>query len=220
MNGNRRWRMLRAPGPRRPECSGGIAPQGAAQARGAGDRPRDGSPDGLLVADEDQALLGPAHRGVEQLAGEEPRVRAREQEGDGVELRALALVHRHRVDGVDGGEPGGAHFGDALAALEGGGQPPAADVDDDPGVAVEELESVVVLGHDEWPTDVPVTACRESLHFGTEPRLDVMHPRADALGPPAVGAQEAETAERGDGVRGVAPSGCLNDGPPAVDCDG
>ncbi len=129
-----------------------------------------------------------------------------QQEGDGVELGPLALVHRHGVDGVDGGEPGGAHLGDALLALEGGGQPPAAGVDDDPGVAVEELQSVVVLGHDERAPDVPVVARREPLHLGPEPPLDVVHPCADAVGPPAVRAQQAEMPERVDGVRRPGPS--------------
>ena len=43
-----------------------------------------------------------------------------QQHGGGVELRALALVDRHRVDGVDGAEPGRAELDDLAAALERG----------------------------------------------------------------------------------------------------
>ena len=50
----------------------------------------------------------PGDGGVQQLAGQDRRRRLGEHDGDGVELGALALVDRHRVDGVDGGDAAGA----------------------------------------------------------------------------------------------------------------
>ena len=102
--------------------------------------------------------------------------------------------------------------------LEGGHQPSVAGVDHDPGVAVVELQAVVVLGHDERAADVPVRAGGETLDLGREPALDVSHPRRHALGPAAVRAQEPEAAQRVDGAARASPGPRrLDDGAPAVD---
>ena len=49
--------------------------------------------------------LGPGDRGVEQLAGQQPRLLVGQQHGHHVGLAALALVDRHRVHGLDVAEP-------------------------------------------------------------------------------------------------------------------
>src|SRR5215207_3348284 len=82
-----------------PGCAGYGArrrPQALAQPGRPGDRSPDRGAQARLAADDDEVLLGPGDRGVEQLAGEDRRRRLGQDDGDGAELRALALVHRHR----------------------------------------------------------------------------------------------------------------------------
>ncbi len=69
--------------------------------------------------------LRAGRRRVEQLAGEDPRAGLGQQHRGGVELRALALVDRHRVDGLDRAEPAGAELDELAAALEHGQHPVA-----------------------------------------------------------------------------------------------
>ena len=94
-----------------PPSSG--SPQPPAQPRRACHRPRHRGPDRLLGAGEDQPLARARDGGVEQLAREHPRGRVGQQDGGGVELRALALVDGHRVDAVDRGQARRAELDDA-----------------------------------------------------------------------------------------------------------
>ena len=92
-----------------PVCQGpsgaGCTPQSLAQPGCPRHRPPDRGPDGVLGPDEDQLPARPGDRGVQKLAGQDARARVGQQHGRSVELRALALVDRHRVHGLDRAEP-------------------------------------------------------------------------------------------------------------------
>jgi hypothetical protein len=90
------------------------APQAPAQPGGARDGPRHGRPHRLLAPCQHEAVLRAGDGGVEQLAREERRVGRGQQHRRGAELRALRLVHRHRVHRVHRGQARGRE-GDDLA---------------------------------------------------------------------------------------------------------
>src|SRR5215218_1723016 len=123
----------------------GDAPEALAQPGGPGDRALDGGAEALLATDHDQVPLGAGHRGVEQLAGQDRRRRLGEDHGDGAELRALALVDRHRMHRVDGRDAPRAELDDRAAALERRHDASVACSDDDARVTVVQAQRVVVL---------------------------------------------------------------------------
>ncbi len=65
------------------------------------------SSDRLLGTDEIDMPACPGHSGVEELAGEQRRLRRRQDERDAIELAALRAVHRHCMHGLYGIEPHG-----------------------------------------------------------------------------------------------------------------
>ena len=73
-------------------------------------------------ADHHDPLPGPGDRGVEELAGQQPRLRWRQDHHDLVGLRALALVDGQRVHGLDLAEAAGGEVEPAGAAGDGGTQ--------------------------------------------------------------------------------------------------
>ena len=84
---------------------GAVGVKPVAQAAGSVGWSRHRPPDRRLRSDQQHLLLGPGHRGVEQLTGQQRRGGRRHQEGDPVELAALGTVHRHRVHGLHGIQP-------------------------------------------------------------------------------------------------------------------
>ena len=79
--------------------------EAVAQSAGPVRRAQDRSADRLLGPDHLHLVGGPGDRGVEQLAGQQRRLRRRHHEGDRLELAALGPVHRHRVHGLDRVQP-------------------------------------------------------------------------------------------------------------------
>src|SRR5207247_9203106 len=96
-----------------------------------------------------------------------------------------------RGDGVDCREAGRADLDKPALALEDGPLAVAVAGDDHAGVAVEEAQAVVVLRDEQRPADVP-GVLGEAVEFVREPALDDAVPGRDAVGPAAVGAEEAE----------------------------
>src|SRR5215210_3803577 len=102
----------------------------------------DRTPDGFLGADDENVAPCPGNSGVEQLAGQQWRVRRRQNERHAVELAALRSMHRHGMDGLDGVQP---HRWEELGcgtAREGGAYPVWC-FDDDTRVAVVERHLIV-----------------------------------------------------------------------------
>ena len=81
-------------------------------------------------------VLRPRDRGVEQLPGQQPRVRRRHQHRHLVGLAALALVDRHGVHGLDVGQPAGREVAAARRRRRSTARSPSSPTHRDAGVAV------------------------------------------------------------------------------------
>ena len=177
-----------------------LTPEPLVEPRCPGHRPGDGVADRGLVADEHEPFAGPGGRGVEQLAAEDLRAGLGQDHRDRLELGALALVDRHRVDGLDGAEAARRVQRRLAAALEAGHQAARGalgpgDRDDDAGVSVVEPELVVVLGHQQRPSEVPPLGDAQARLVG-QPAFDPGRPAADPGAAATVRAQDAKARER------------------------
>ena len=76
--------------------------------------------DGRLGPTDDHRLARAGDGGVQELPGQDAGGRVGEQNGDCLDLRALALVDRQRVEGLNRVEPGRADFDEAALTLEDG----------------------------------------------------------------------------------------------------
>src|SRR3954453_18083596 len=167
----------------------------------------DGRADVVGRADHDHALAGARDRGVEELAGEQPGLRRRQDHHDLVGLAALALVDRQRVHALHLGEPAGGEVEPAPAAGDGGPQSAGLTTagrrsEGHPHVTVIDAEPVVVGGDQQRPTGIPRRPDRLPGLL-TQPALHLGVPLADAEGPFAVCAQQpllVEELQRAVGV--------------------
>src|SRR6478735_5777819 len=198
---------ISTPDIRFPDPSGPTLPRGfvarsvrggesLAQARRPEGPAGDRGPDVVRPTDHDDPLPGPGDRGVEELAGEQPGVRGRQQHHDLVRLAALALVDRHRMHGLGLPELAGGQVEATRAAGHVRAQHAVAAAYDDAGVAVVDAEPVVVGRQQQRAAGVPRRPDRLAGLLG-QPALDLPVPVAYAVWPLPVGTEQALPVEGG-----------------------
>ncbi len=129
----------------------------------------------------------------------------RHHDADLAGLRALRLVHGHRVHGLHAGQPGGRELLEPVGAGDDDAQPPVDQPDGHADVAVVEALAVVVGGDQHRAPGVPLVVVGDPGALGDQ-SLDLAVPAGDAVGALAVGAQQpvpVESVDRGLGVAGL-----------------
>jgi len=106
-----------------PQPQARLSPRAARAGRSHAPPAQHGGADRVLPSDEDQPPLRARDRRVEQLAREDPRGRVAQHDRGDVELRALALVDRHRVDGLHRRQSRGRQRDQFAVTLKRSGQP-------------------------------------------------------------------------------------------------